>query len=88
MDKYTDLLSKITENSKVFSHYTPLSEYKAYYDDVPDFKHMNQCAINLVDKKKRKNLLKMQLKLLTYFETSSERPNTGRERIMSDSLIS
>ena len=29
----------------------------AYYDDVPDFKHMNLCAINLVDKKKRKEFV-------------------------------
>lgn len=29
-----------------------------YYDDVPDFKHMNQCAISLVDDKKRKEFVK------------------------------
>lgn len=67
MDKYTDLLSKITENSKVFSHYTPLSEYKAYYDDVPDFEHMNQCAINLVDKKKRKKFVENAIKTFDIF---------------------
>ena len=34
----------------------------AYYDDVPDFKHMNQCAISLVDKKKRKEFVKNAVK--------------------------
>lgn len=29
-----------------------------YYDDVPDFKHMNQCAINLVDNQKRTEFVK------------------------------
>ncbi len=29
-----------------------------YYDDVPDFKHMNQCAINLVDNQKRAEFVK------------------------------
>ena len=35
---------------------------EAYYDDVPDFKHMNQCAIDLVDKKKRKEFFKNAVK--------------------------
>lgn len=30
----------------------------AYYDDVPDFKHMNQCAVNLVDNQKRAEFVK------------------------------
>lgn len=34
----------------------------AYYDDVPDFKHMNQCAISLVDKKIRKEFVKNAVK--------------------------
>lgn len=34
----------------------------AYYDDVPDFKHMNQCAISLVDKKKRNDFVKKAVK--------------------------
>ena len=34
----------------------------AYYDDVPDFKHMNRCAISLVDKKKRKEFVKNAVK--------------------------
>lgn len=29
-----------------------------YYDDVPDFKHMNQCAVNLVDTQKRAEFVK------------------------------
>lgn len=29
----------------------------AYYDDVPDFKHMNQCAVDLVDRQKRKEFV-------------------------------
>lgn len=29
-----------------------------YYDDVPDFKHMNQCAVNLVDNQKRAEFVK------------------------------
>lgn len=29
-----------------------------YYDDVPDFKHMNQCAIDLVDNQKRAEFVK------------------------------
>ncbi len=29
-----------------------------YYDDVPDFKHMNQCAINLADDQKRAEFVK------------------------------
>lgn len=29
-----------------------------YYDDVPDFRNMNQCAISLVDNKKRKEFIK------------------------------
>lgn len=34
-----------------------------YYDDVPDFKHMNQCAINLVDSQNRKNFVKNAVKI-------------------------
>ena len=34
----------------------------AYYDDVPDFKHMNQCAISLVDKETRKKFVKNAVK--------------------------
>ena len=30
----------------------------AYYDDVPDFKHMNPCAVDLVDGQKRKEFVK------------------------------
>lgn len=30
----------------------------AYYDDVPDFKHMNPCAVGLVDGQKRKEFVK------------------------------
>ena len=29
-----------------------------YYDDVPDFKHMNQCAVNLADDQKRAEFVK------------------------------
>lgn len=35
---------------------------EAYYDDVPDFKHMNQCAISLVDKETRKEFIKNAVK--------------------------
>lgn len=34
-----------------------------YYDDVPDFKHMNQCAISLVDNQKRKEFVKNAIKV-------------------------
>lgn len=34
-----------------------------YYDDVPDFKYMNQCAINLVDNEKRKEYVKNVVKV-------------------------
>lgn len=34
-----------------------------YYDDVPDFKHMNQCAINLVDNQKRTEFVKNTIKV-------------------------
>ena len=33
-----------------------------YYDDIPDFKHMNQCAISLVDPEKRKEFVKNAVK--------------------------
>lgn len=33
-----------------------------YYDDVPDFKHMNQCAISLVDQEIRKEFVKNAVK--------------------------
>lgn len=35
----------------------------AYYDDVPDFKNMNQCAISLVDNQKRKEYVKNAVKV-------------------------
>lgn len=34
-----------------------------YYDDVPDFKNMNQCAVNLVDNKKRAEFVKYAVKV-------------------------
>lgn len=34
-----------------------------YYDDVPDFKHMNPCAIRLVDDKTRKEFVKNAVKI-------------------------
>ena len=33
-----------------------------YYDDVPDFKHMNPCAVNLVDKQNRIKFVKSAVK--------------------------
>lgn len=35
----------------------------AYYDDVPDFKDMNECAISLVDNQKRKEYVKNAVKV-------------------------
>lgn len=35
----------------------------AYYDDVPDFKNMNECAISLVDNQKRKEYVKNTVKV-------------------------
>lgn len=45
-----------------------------YYDDVSDFKHMNQCAVNLVDTQKRAELVKnavmvFEQQLLNYHST-------------------
>lgn len=34
-----------------------------YYDDVPDFKHMNPCAVSLVDYQKRKEFVKNAVKV-------------------------
>ena len=34
-----------------------------YYEDVPDFKGMNQCAINLVDPQKRAEFVKSAVKV-------------------------
>ncbi len=33
-----------------------------YYDDVPDFKHMNPCAVSLVDKQNRMEFVKSAVK--------------------------
>ena len=33
-----------------------------YYDDVPDFKHMNPCAVILVDKQNRMKFVKNAVK--------------------------
>ncbi len=35
----------------------------AYYDDVPDFKYMNECAISLADSEKRKEYVKNVVKV-------------------------